>query len=72
VGQPRKLGGDYLGVDVNIAARLAEAAGPDEILVSDQVVEALGDAGVQTRRKRWFKAKGAPKDLAAYAVDAPG
>jgi adenylate cyclase len=70
VGQPRKLGGDYLGVDVNIAARLAEAAGPDEILVSDRVVEALGDAGVQTRRKRWFKAKGAPKDLAAYAVDA--
>ena len=27
VGKPRKIGGDYLGVDVNIAARLAENAG---------------------------------------------
>ena len=34
IGKPRKIGGDYLGVDVNIAARLAENAGPDEILVS--------------------------------------
>src|SRR4051794_26868741 len=35
IGRPRKLGGDYFGVDVNIAARLAEAAKPGEILVSD-------------------------------------
>ena len=28
VGKPRKIGGDYLGVDVNIAARLAENADP--------------------------------------------
>ena len=34
VGRPRKLGGDYLGVDVNIAARIADAAGPGEVLVS--------------------------------------
>ena len=36
VGKPRKIGGDYLGVDVNIAARLAENAGADEILVSER------------------------------------
>ena len=32
LGRPRKVGRDYLGVDVNIAARLAESAQPDEIL----------------------------------------
>ena len=35
VGRPRGLGGDYLGVDVNIAARVAAAAARDEVLVSD-------------------------------------
>ena len=29
IGKPRKIGGDYLGVDVNIAARLAENAGAE-------------------------------------------
>lgn len=27
-GRPRKLGSDYFGVDVNVAARVADAAGP--------------------------------------------
>lgn len=26
-GRPRRLGSDYFGVDVNVAARVAEAAG---------------------------------------------
>jgi class 3 adenylate cyclase len=30
VGRPRKVGADYFGVDVNTAARLTEAAKPDE------------------------------------------
>src|SRR3954447_23394490 len=33
VGRPRRLGGDYLGVDVNIAARVGAAAGAEELLV---------------------------------------
>src|SRR4051794_38924419 len=33
-GRPRRIGGDYFGVDVNIAAPVAEAAGPREALVS--------------------------------------
>ncbi len=44
LGRPRKLGGDYFGVDVNVAARLADAAKPSEILVSDRALEKL-DAG---------------------------
>jgi adenylate cyclase len=67
LGRPRKLGGDYFGVDVNIAARLAEAARPDEILVSDRARETLDAAKVESKKRR-FSAKGAPKDLDAYAV----
>ncbi|HKO39218.1 MAG TPA: adenylate/guanylate cyclase domain-containing protein [Solirubrobacterales bacterium] len=67
LGRPRKLGGDYFGVDVNIAARLAEAAKPGEVLVSDPAREALDSTVVESRKRR-FRAKGAPKDLTAYAV----
>jgi adenylate cyclase len=67
LGRPRKIGGDYLGVDVNIAARLAEAARPDEILVSDHTLRALDPASVSATRRR-FHARGAPADLVAHAV----
>jgi adenylate cyclase len=68
-GRPRKLGGDYLGVDVNIAARVAAAAAPDEVLVSGQACERLDDRAYALRRRRRFRAKGAPKELEVYAVD---
>jgi adenylate cyclase len=67
LGRPRKLGGDYFGVDVNIAARLAEAAKPGEVLVSGIVLEALDD-NVIVARQQPFRAKGAPDDLTAHAV----
>jgi adenylate cyclase len=67
LGRPRRIGGDYFGVDVNIAARLAEAAQPDEILVSDRTLKAL-DSATMTATRRPFSAKGAPPDLAAHAV----
>src|SRR5438270_23737 len=67
LGRPRRIGGDYFGVDVNIAARLAQAAQPGEVLVSDRTLKELDpDAIVATRRS--FKAKGAPAGLAAHAV----
>jgi len=71
LGRPRKVGGDYLGVDVNIAARLCDAAKPGEILVSDRVLLQL-DPNAVISKKRRFRAKGAPKDLAAYAVRRAG
>jgi adenylate cyclase len=67
IGRPRRLGGDYLGTDVNIAARVAEAAGAGEVLVSDAVRDQLGDR-VKLKRRRGFKAKGAPKELEVYTV----
>jgi len=68
VGRPRKMGGDYLGVDVNIAARLAEAASGGEVMVSEVVCRQLAQEEYDVRRKRRFRAKGAPKDLQVYAV----
>ena len=67
-GKPRKIGGDYLGVDVNIAARLAENAAADEILVSERVLEKLDTDSLNVRKKRRFKVKGVPKDLTAHVV----
>lgn len=67
LGRPRRLGGDYLGVDVNIAARLAEAAKPGEILVSGRALETLEPGAAEAKRRR-FSAKGAPKGLDAYAL----
>jgi adenylate cyclase len=67
LGRPRKLGGDYFGVDVNVAARLADAAKPGEILVSDKVLERLTPETVEAKKRR-FSAKGAPRGMGAYAV----
>ena len=69
LGRPRKIGGDYLGVDVNIAARVADAAGPAQILISGQTCERLEDGDFACKRQRRFKAKGAPKGLEVYAVE---
>lgn len=71
VGTPRRLGGDYLGVDVNIAARVAEPAGAGELLLSDRALHELGEDAVEARRKRRFKVKGVPSDMTAYRVALP-
>jgi adenylate cyclase len=67
IGRPRQLGGDYLGTDVNIAARVADAASGGEVLVSDSVRERLDESSLKLKRRR-FKAKGAPSDLSVYTV----
>jgi adenylate cyclase len=38
--------GDYFGRTVNIAARVAEYAGPGEVLVSQEVVDAADEVSV--------------------------
>ncbi len=62
-GRPRRLGGDYLGVDVNVAARVAEAAKGDQVLVSDAILSRLDSDGLRTGKARRLKAHGAPRDL---------
>ena len=68
LGRPRKLGADYLGVDVNVAARVTEAAKGGEVLVSGTALAALDTTALKARRRRRFRAKGAPRDLDVYAV----
>jgi adenylate cyclase len=68
VGRPRKIGGDYVGVDVNIAARVAEGAGADEVLLSDRALAALDGEELNAKRKRLFRAKGVPDEIGVYSV----
>lgn len=68
VGTPKRLGDDYLGVDVNVAARVADEASADELLVSGQALESLDADSLKTRRKLRFRAKGVPTDVAVYSV----
>ncbi len=72
VGRPRRVGGDYLGVDVNVAARVASGAKPGEVLVSSAVCDKLPEGAFTTKRRRRFKAKGAPKELEVFSVEPVG
>ncbi|MFZ2240126.1 MAG: adenylate/guanylate cyclase domain-containing protein [Gordonia amarae] len=72
-GEPRPVDDDYLGVDVNIAARVADAAGAGELLVTkDTLTAAVGDdvdpATRYALRRRRFKAKGVPRTVEVFAV----
>jgi adenylate cyclase len=69
LGKPRKIGGDYLGVDVNVAARVASGAKPGEILVSGTACQKLDETRFTLRRRRRFKAKGTPKELEVFSVE---
>jgi class 3 adenylate cyclase len=40
-GTPREIGGDWLGVDVTIAARVMEAGGSGNTMLSQATLEAL-------------------------------
>jgi adenylate cyclase len=66
--KPRKIGGDYLGVDVNIAARVAEQAKGGEVLISEPTCETLDLEGLSYGRARRLKAEGAPRDLRVRSV----
>jgi adenylate cyclase len=68
-GKPRRLGGDYFGVDVNVAARVMAAAGPDQVLVSEPTCGDLPRERYTLSRARRLRAAGAPKDLHVVAVD---
>jgi adenylate cyclase len=70
-GRPRALGGDYLGVDVNIAARVGDAAKAGEVLVSDRTLELLNQEDLKVGRTRRLRAEGAPRDLHVARVSRP-
>ncbi len=67
-GTPRKVKGDFLGVDVNIAARVGDAAKGGEVLVSDSVRQELAGGRFKFGRERQLDAHGAPADLTVSPV----
>jgi class 3 adenylate cyclase len=72
VGKPRKVGKDYFGVDVNIAARVAESAGPGELMISDAALDSVGPKAVNVQERSFLDAKGVPESFKVYAVNANG
>lgn len=70
-GSPRRLGGDYLGVDVNIAARVVDAAKGGQVLVSDAFLAQLPPGELRTGRAKRLRAHGAPRDLRVSRVSRP-
>jgi adenylate cyclase len=84
-GRPQRIGSDWLGVDVNIAARVMDQATRGGLVVSQATLDripadTLDDLGVTTKRvrKQLFSAKiaGVPEDFVMYWVkirrDLPG
>ncbi|HEU0189990.1 MAG TPA: adenylate/guanylate cyclase domain-containing protein [Mycobacterium sp.] len=78
-GRPRRLADDWLGVDVNIAARVMERATRGGVVVSGSTLEriqqpdleALGVVAKRTRKPRFAaKPAGVPEDLAMYRLEA--
>jgi class 3 adenylate cyclase len=76
-GRPQRIGSDWLGVDVNIAARVMERATKGELVVSAPTLERISDEefeslGVTAKRLRRqvFTAKqdGVPADLTMYRL----
>jgi adenylate cyclase len=68
-GRPRRLGGDYLGVDVNIAARVGDAGKADQVLVSDAALDRLDTDGLEIGRRKRLRADGAPRELHVATVE---
>jgi adenylate cyclase len=71
-GTPRKVKGDFLGVDVNIAARVGDSAGPGEVLISELVREQLDERRFKFGRPRELDAPGAPPELTVCSVKRKG
>lgn len=76
-GHPQRLGSDWLGIDVNIAARVMERATRGELVVSQSTLqrippEEFDTLGVTARklRRQMFtsKADGVPADFAMYRL----
>jgi class 3 adenylate cyclase len=78
-GSPREIGGDWLGVDVTIAARVMEAGGNGNTMLSEatlrslqpETLEELGYA-VKHYRRSFFAAplSGVPEDLRIFQLSA--
>ena len=65
MGRPQRIGIDYVGVDVNVAARLCEAAPGGGVLISDAVRERIGDTRRSTPTAH-TRLRGVPSDVCVF------
>ena len=68
-GTPRKVKGDFLGIDVNIAARVGDCAKGGEVLISEPVREELDGRRYKFGASRELDAPGAPPGLTVCSVN---
>ncbi|MGW4480524.1 adenylate/guanylate cyclase domain-containing protein [Rhodococcus triatomae] len=77
-GVPRQVGDDWLGVDVNVAARVMQAGGDGKAMVSSATVDAIGrerltELGYRTHpyRRGFFAGapRGVPDGLQMYTIE---
>lgn len=77
-GSPREIGGDWLGVDVTIAARVMEAGGNGNTMLSQATLDALDSetlaelgCAAKPYRRSLFAAplSGVPEDLRIFRLD---
>jgi len=61
-------GGDYLGVDVNVAARVGAAARGQQVVVSDALLAQIDRDDLRTGRAKRLRADGAPSGLRVISV----
>jgi adenylate cyclase len=59
---------DVFGQTVNLASRIADAAGPGEVLASEAVAQAAGDDGFAFERLQDGDLKGLPEPVPLYRV----
>jgi class 3 adenylate cyclase len=58
--------GDYFGRTVNIAARIASQAGPDQVFVGEDVLRHITPSGFRLTEVGAFELKGIVKPLVLY------
>jgi adenylate cyclase len=68
VGRPMRIGNDYVGVDVNIAARLCEAAPTGGVLISDEVRKRIPEEWHTTPATE-TRLRGVPPDISVHLVE---
>ena len=67
-GECEIVDGKVTGIAVHIGARIAEAAEPDEVLVSSTVKDLVAGSGLQFEARGAAAMKGVPGDWQLYAV----
>jgi class 3 adenylate cyclase len=71
VGECELRGDDIGGLAVHIAARVAAAAGPGEILVSSTVKDLVAGSGLEFSDRGPQKLKGVPGEWRLFSVNPP-